>query len=201
MIDKGAFGRGAVRKYWLAQDFVRSIATDTIEDVEFVNGDIHRQLITWKSGARVYVNRGKEDWIVAGKRLPEYGYYARSGPVESSIEKINGIIVEQLRGPSGFYVNGRGFDVDFGTVTTEGAFRCHLKENAIIVTPLPETGPFTIALNIDKLAGAKGVKIKNISAVDISGESIRPVKFETKVNRVKFQTHEDEFAYSVSLKR
>ena len=201
MIDKGAFGRGAVRKYWLAQDFVRSIATDTIEDVEFVNGDIHRQLITWKSGARVYVNRGKEDWIVAGKRLPEYGYYARSGPVESSIEKINGIIVEQSRGPSGFYVNGRGFDVDFGTVTTEGAFRCHLKENAIIVTPLPETGPFTIALNIDKLAGAKGVKIKNISAVDISGESIRPVKFETKVNRVKFQTHEDEFAYSVSLKR
>ena len=36
MIDRRAFGRGAVRKYWLAQDFVRSIAIDQIAKVRFV---------------------------------------------------------------------------------------------------------------------------------------------------------------------
>jgi len=107
MIDRPALGRGAVRKYWLAQDFIRSIATDTIEDLQFVDGDIHRQLVTWKSGAKVYVNRGTSDWCIAGKHLPQYGYYASNGPIESSIERIDGVIVEQSRSTSGFYVNSR----------------------------------------------------------------------------------------------
>jgi len=112
MIDSRGFGRGAVRKYWLAQDFIRSIATDTIETVEFSDGNIHRQIITWKSDAKVYVNRGQEDWAVAGKLLPEYGYFAKNGSIESSIERIDGIIVEQSNGPSGVYVNSRTFNPD-----------------------------------------------------------------------------------------
>jgi len=43
MIDRPAFGRGAVRKYWLAQDFIRSIAMDAIENVEFAAGDPPRR--------------------------------------------------------------------------------------------------------------------------------------------------------------
>ena len=112
MIDRGGFGRGAVRKYWLAQDFIRSIALDNIENVEFINGDIHKQLIKWKSGAKVYVNRGDKDWQVAGKILPQYGYFAKNGSLESSIERINGIITEQSRGPSRCYFNARGFSQD-----------------------------------------------------------------------------------------
>lgn len=107
MIDRGAFGKGAVRKYWLAQDFIRSIATDTIENVEFGEGDIHRQSVTWKSGAKVYVNRGTDDWVVAGKTLPQYGYLAKNAGISSSIERIGGAIVEQSSGPSGLYVNSR----------------------------------------------------------------------------------------------
>jgi len=110
MIDRGAFGRGAVRKYWLAQDFIRSIATDTIAAVEFAGGDIHRQTVTWTGGARVHVNRGRADWRVAGRVLPQYGYYAANGRIESSIERLGGVIVERSAGPSGLYVNGRGFD-------------------------------------------------------------------------------------------
>jgi hypothetical protein len=112
MIDRPAFGRGAVRKYWLAQDFIRSIALDNIEDVKFIDGDIHRQLIKWKSGARIYVNRGDKDWQVAGKTLPQYGYFAKNGLLESSIERINGIIVEQSSAPSHSYFNARGFGQD-----------------------------------------------------------------------------------------
>lgn len=109
MIDRPAFGRGAIRKYWLAQDFVRSIALDNIKDVQFSDGDIHRQIIDWAGGARVYVNRGQTDWKVAGKVLPPFGYYAQNGPLESSIERIDGVTVEQSRGPSQWYVNARRF--------------------------------------------------------------------------------------------
>jgi len=112
MIDRGAFGRGAVRKYWLAQDFTRSIATDTIKSVEFVGGNIHRQIITWKSGAKIHVNRSQQDWPVAGKLLPQYGYYARNSSITSSIEKIDGVIVEQSQGPAGSYCNARTFNPD-----------------------------------------------------------------------------------------
>jgi len=109
MIDAQAFGRGAVRKYWLAQDFVRSIALDEIASVQFVEGDIHRQIVGWKSGATVHVNRGPSDWPVAGRTLPQYGYYAVNGGIESSIERIGGIVVEQSRGPAQWYFSARGF--------------------------------------------------------------------------------------------
>ena len=110
MVDYRAMPRGAMRKYWLAQDFIRSIATDTITSVQFASGDIHKQIVTWNSGAKVYVNRSSQDWPVAGKVLPEYGYYAVNTEIQSSIERINGTIVEQSSAPGRRYVNGRGFN-------------------------------------------------------------------------------------------
>jgi len=109
MIDRGAMGRGAVRKYWLAQDFIRSIAMDTIKSVTFAGGDIHRQIVRWTGGATVHVNRGKTDWTIAKRTLPQYGYLAVNGGVSSSIERIGGVIVEQSAGPGGRYVNARGY--------------------------------------------------------------------------------------------
>ncbi len=214
MTDRRAFGRGAVRKYWLAQDFIRSIALDNIETVEFVGGDIHRQLIKWKSGAQVYVNRGDKDWKVVGKQLPQYGYFAKNGQIESSIERvpaprgpINGIIVEQSRGPSRCYFNARGFrnvnkvSIDFGPVVTEGAFRYELKKNMIVVTPLPDIDPFTVTLRVDKLTSIKAMQVASITAIDADGKNIRSVKFDTKANLVEFQTRKNEFAYQILLNR
>jgi hypothetical protein len=218
MIDRGAFGRGAIRKYWLAQDFIRSIALDEIESVEFVDGDIHRQVIAWKSGARVYVNRGADDWSVAGKTLPQYGYFAKNGPIESCIERIDGVIVEQSSGPSGDYFNARGFNragrreirsagrwnekkvpINFGPAVTEGAFRCRHKENSIVVTPLPDIDPFTIEMAIDKIIATGGLRVKSIFAVDENGEKIRSVEFNSTADRVKFETQSKDFAYHVLL--
>jgi len=110
MIDRGAFGAGAVRKYWLAQGFARAVATDAIVDVEFVDDDIHRQIVTWANGARVYVNRGSADWTVEGRTLPRFGYLARWDGGESAIERIDGVIVERSRNGDVSYCNGRGFD-------------------------------------------------------------------------------------------
>jgi hypothetical protein len=218
MIDRGSFGRGAIRKYWLAQDFIWSIAVDEIESVEFVDGDIHKQIIAWKSGAAVYVNRGADDWSVAGKTLPQYGYFARNGRIESSIERIDDVIVEESSGPSGSYFNARAFNrdgrreirpagrwnekkvpIDFGPVVTEGAFRCRLKDNLICITPLPDVDPFTIEMRIDKLTATGGLRVKSISAVDENGEKIRNVEFNGTADRVKFETQSKEFAYHVLL--
>mgnify|MGYP000231291571 CR=1 FL=1 len=110
MIDRGAFGAGAVRKYWLAQGFARAVATDTIVHVRFVDNDIHRQIVTWANGARVYVNRGSTDWTVEGRTLPQFGYLARWDGGESSIERIDGVIVERSRNGDISYCNGRGFE-------------------------------------------------------------------------------------------
>jgi hypothetical protein len=138
MIDRRAFerkqaGRDAVRKYYLAQDFIRSIAHDTIQNVQFVDDDIHRQIITWNSGAKVYVNRGENDWCVAEKILPQFGYYAKNGAIESSIERENGksrvaapsesaslrlakdhsgVIIEKSLAPNRWYFNARGYSTD-----------------------------------------------------------------------------------------
>jgi hypothetical protein len=112
MIDSRGFGRAAVRKYWLAQDFLRSIAKDAIRSVEFAEGNMHRQIVTWGSGAKVYVNRGKDDWSVEGRILPQYGYFAENGGITSSIERIDGCIVEQSQNGATHYVNARGFALD-----------------------------------------------------------------------------------------
>jgi hypothetical protein len=209
MIDRRGFGRPAVRKYWLAQDFVRSIALDQIENVEFVGGDIHRQIITWKCGAKVYVNRGGTDWKVAGKILPQYGYLAKNRSITSSIEKIDGNIIEQSCGPSHCYFNARGSElrggmqmvpaIDFGPVVTEGAFRCHLKKNMIVVTPLPDVAAHSVGIRVDRLPCADNAKVRAVIAVDSKGKKIRTVEFEAKADLVSFQTREHEFAYHVLL--
>lgn len=112
MIDLGAKVRGAVRKYWLAQDLIRSLAQDEIVGCQFDGDNLHRIVVQWKSGAKVYVNRGESDWTVEGRVLPQYGYLAKNGPIESSIERIGDAVVERSRSPKGFYVNGRGYDAD-----------------------------------------------------------------------------------------
>lgn len=112
MTDWGAGVRGAVRKYWLAQDFVRSVAGDEIEGVDFDGGDIHRLTVRWCSGAQVWVNRSASDWAAGGKVIPTDGFLARNGDIESSIERIGGVIVERSRGPGRSYVNGRANDPD-----------------------------------------------------------------------------------------
>jgi hypothetical protein len=109
MIDLSAMGRGAVRKYWLAQDFIASVARDDIRQVEFAGGDIHRLIVSWNSGARVCVNRGAADWVVEGHTLPQFGYWAKNGAIESSIERFGAAIAEQARSPGKYYCNSRVF--------------------------------------------------------------------------------------------
>ena len=106
-----AFGRDVVRKYWLLHDAMSALALRTIEAVEFVDGDIHRQHVRYSGGGHVWVNRGETDWHVAGETLPQYGFLVRvetdKGPVMAAITRRDGLIVETARSPGQVYVNGR----------------------------------------------------------------------------------------------
>ncbi|MBI5770103.1 MAG: hypothetical protein HZA93_20170 [Verrucomicrobia bacterium] len=110
MIDAPGGVRGAVRKYWLAQDFIASIARDDIYRVEFAGGDIHRLIVTWRSGARVWINRGDTDWEVADRTLPQFGFLALNGDIECSVERFGDAIAERARSPGKSYFNSRVFN-------------------------------------------------------------------------------------------
>lgn len=112
MTDRASMVRRTVRKYWLAQDFIESIALDDIVAVRCADGDLHRQVVDWKSGARVWVNRSQKDWRVEDRLLPPYGYLARNGAIESSIERIGLHVVEQSRSSCASYANARRYDPD-----------------------------------------------------------------------------------------
>lgn len=106
-----AFGRDVVRKYWLLHGLGRALALRTIEGVEFVEGDLHRQHVQWSGGGQVWVNRGETDWSVGSIVLPPYGFLARipgeGGPVEAAIARRDGVVAEWARSPGILYVNGR----------------------------------------------------------------------------------------------
>jgi hypothetical protein len=105
------FGRHVVRKYWLTQGLMRALAMRTVEDVEFVGGDLHRQHVRWSGGSDVWVNRGETDWQVGDITLPPYGFLAKvptdAGLVEASIQRGDDLIVERAVSPEHVYVNAR----------------------------------------------------------------------------------------------
>ncbi len=119
MADLGMSIRETVRKYWLMQNLARSLALDEIVGVEFVDGDIHRQKIAWKSGVVVYVNRGVDDWTIALEDspalpcknvvLPRFGFWTVDADARSfgGIVRLDGQVVELRVDGENFFVNGR----------------------------------------------------------------------------------------------
>ncbi|GHT31357.1 hypothetical protein FACS1894214_2610 [Planctomycetales bacterium] len=100
MVDWGSEKRGAVRKYWLAQDLIRHLADKHIVSVEFSDGNIKRQIIKWNDGTAIWVNLGNEDWIVKTTEnfiLPQYGYLATYPQGGSAIYKRDGRVIERSR--------------------------------------------------------------------------------------------------------
>ncbi|MDQ0288128.1 hypothetical protein [Oligosphaera ethanolica] len=109
MVDAGCWGYNALRKYYLAQDFIRHVALRHISRHEFVGGNIHRQYVEWDNGARVWVNRGENDWLLAdGRCLPPFGFAINYGANQLTLEKLaDGTFREHSRGPSGWFFNAR----------------------------------------------------------------------------------------------
>ncbi|MDO5309442.1 MAG: DUF5696 domain-containing protein [Planctomycetia bacterium] len=121
MADLGMDIRGTVRKYWLLQALARSLALDEIIDFTFVDGNIHRQIIKWKSGVTVYINRGIDDWQLPGITLPcsdapvvipRFGFWSEKSEDDKrnsygGVVRLNDQVVELRVDGANYYVNGR----------------------------------------------------------------------------------------------
>ena len=129
-----AFSRDAVRMYWLLHDPGRALAMQHMTGFEFVGGNLHRQHITWSNG-EVWVNRGADDWTVNGHTLPQYGYYAKVGGVESAIER------------GGAWSKSE-------TSWFHDQYRVDRDDGAVRVTALPDTPRVEIRLNWRELPWA-----------------------------------------------
>ena len=107
MGDSNPFNYDNVRKYWLAQDFIRKTAARNMTAHEFVGGDIHHQHIQWDNGADVWINRSEKPWAIGGRILPAYGFYVNYPQGELTLETVNGIVREYARCDSHEFFNAR----------------------------------------------------------------------------------------------
>lgn len=81
MVDWASSRRGAVRKYWLAQDLIRHLADKEIVNVGGITPMQYE--IRWSDGTIIYVNLEKEDWTEMPNGIkqpnvviPQNGYFA-----------------------------------------------------------------------------------------------------------------------------
>jgi hypothetical protein len=165
-----AFSRDVVRKYWLLHDLGKALAMRTIERVEFVDGDLHRQHVVWSGGGDVWVNRGEKDWTLRDEEfvLPQYGFMAciddnERGLVVAGIHRVQGQVVEVAHTPDHGYFNARQLDergaagkpleeIDFGAFRSGGAFRykSDAEGKAVVFTPLPRAQGPKFVIRIDQ---------------------------------------------------
>ncbi|MBR4901892.1 MAG: hypothetical protein IKZ46_13215 [Victivallales bacterium] len=108
MGDSNPFNYDNVRKYWLAQDFIRYTAARNMTAHEFVGGDIHHQHVKWDNGADVWINRSETPWKLAnGRVLPAYGFHVTYPQGELTLETVNGLVREYARCDSHEFFNAR----------------------------------------------------------------------------------------------
>jgi hypothetical protein len=210
------FSRAAVRKYWLLQDLMRSLALKKVAGVEFAGGDIHRQIVRYASGEEIYVNRGEKDWEIGERALPPYGFLARGKELEVAVEKKDGLLRDWCRSSSGLYVNARRMDhggrpaaerpddprfnpegrvVDFGPVRTNGAVRLTWDDRQMTLTPLPGEGVFGIEVDIRKVVGREVGAVKRVAVLGEEGDIGGEVNFSCAGGKLKFEADGRAFAY------
>ena len=122
-IDEARCLRQIVRKYWLAQHVIRDIATATVQNVSFPDGDPRHVRVVWSTGMTVLVNRDVRDWSAATGDaglgdviLPQYGFVAFNPQTGNyaAIRRRGRRVVEESAYRDGAktvrYVNPRGVD-------------------------------------------------------------------------------------------
>jgi hypothetical protein len=196
---KAPFGRDVVRKYWLLHDVMRALALRRIRSVEFAAGNLHRQHITWDNSGEVWVNRGADDWTVAGHSLAQYGFYARipagKENAEAAVERLGGAVVEWARSPDMLYVNPRtGGPVSIGPLTAAAAVRLAWDGKNVSLTPLPESAAFDVRLRWALLPW-RAAPPAQAEAIDESGNVLETSRLAAEGADVTLSLNRGVFAY------
>jgi hypothetical protein len=185
-----AFSRDTVRVYWLLHDVGRALAMRRMEGFQFDGANLHRQHVSWEGGGEVYVNRGADNWTVAGHTLPQYGFYARvpgkDGVVETAIELRDGQRVEWSRSGSMAYENARNAQA--------GAYRLTKAAEGLVCTPLPDSGRLSVRIRWSELPW-KLKEPRTAQALDEAGKVLRSVPVKAANGIVVLDCDPAAFAY------
>ncbi|MBP5228498.1 MAG: hypothetical protein J6336_14045 [Kiritimatiellae bacterium] len=103
----GPFSRRTVMTYWLLHDLCAELAKAEFESHTF-GETIHQQHTTFSNGAEIWSNRGSNEVTVAeGKRLPQYGFYAKTPDIEAGILLVDSQRAAFARSQDRIFVDAR----------------------------------------------------------------------------------------------
>ncbi len=195
------FSRDVVRKYWLLDDIMRMFAGRRIESVEFVDGDIHHQHVSWSGGGEAWVNRGEANWLagvpMTGRHmLPPYGFFASAPdsaghPLHIAAIELHdeGVMEWAMYGSlRDTYRHERGHSVGYRWKSAPGAG---------LVTPLPDSEPGVLRLRQSNDLHLN--LIKQVVAIDAAGNALKMVKLQEDRGRLYFQHERGVFAYRIEF--
>jgi len=140
-----------------------------------------------------------------GKRLPMPGTVDTTGRARGGSIRVKDHSIQwqpELPDPKvaaqTCRLNMSGSLVDFGPVSTNGAFRLNYDGTEWKLIPLPDSSSFKVNLRLNEL-NATGRKAAAINAVDADGNIVDRVKFLQEGESVRFDTAAGVFAYRISL--
>jgi hypothetical protein len=163
---------GRARLYYLSSAFHKMLGLARLERVDFEGASIRRQIAQYSNGARIWSNRGPDDWPVEGLHLPPDGYLITGpGGFREYRARKEGQIVEEISSPDYLYF-AAGKPFDFGPVATSGALAVRASEGKIVVYELVKPqGQMRFRLGAIPQTSA-GRKVQSIVALMTRGRKL-----------------------------
>lgn len=159
--------------YYVISAFHRMLGLSRMERIDFADDDIHRAIVTYSNGARVWANRSRADWEVQGYTLPPKGYLV-IGPngFRQYRARVEDKIVEVVQSRDYQYFSCEK-PHDFGPLVCGGAFAVRAKSpgRVIVYQILPPTGGLQVRLG--QAAGTRsGQKVARVWALLTRGRRL-----------------------------
>ena len=195
---------------WLLHDICAELGGRKINNHEFGDNNIHRQIVRFGDDAMVWVNRGKEDWKVADAILPQYGFVARAGQIQAEVTRRDGVVCGYAESPGAIFADARpprrslveantdGKIIDFGLVATNGVFRLLREKGVARIILLPGCPASEIRLRPERIMKRQINEIARIEKMNDDGTVAGQVEFKKDGDDVVFQTAAGDFGYRVA---
>jgi hypothetical protein len=207
--------------YWLLHDVCKELGARQMSSHEFADGNIHRQIVRFGDDAMVWVNRGKDDWKVAGVALPPFGFVANARAIEPRTKRVTEIRAEVRRrdgvvcgyAESGDVIfvdarpargsfaeaNAERKVVDFGPVATNGAFQMTTHNRGadgwVDIIMLPGCPASEIRWPVSR-SGSKFRSAGRFEILNADGTRTGTVETKQSGDYVIFNTRPEDFGYS-----
>jgi hypothetical protein len=88
--------------------------------------------------------------------------------------------------------------VDFGAAKTTGAFRCEVRNDQLVITPLPDGESFPLTLRLDKILG-RPVTVNSVQALGLGGAAGADVDYQIAGQQLSFTARKQDFAYEIRV--